>query len=165
MNGKTKLQLAALILFCVFCSAFVLGKIHNKPAPSPELHDLAGNAIELSSLQGKWVVINYWAPWCAICLREVPELNKFYHNNRDPNIVFFGVDYDHPAPNALAEAVEKMGIHFPVLQEEPSLIWHFQLQDSIPVTFIINPQGQPVKIIYGTNTEQSLLDTVHELQK
>ncbi|MDU0354964.1 TlpA disulfide reductase family protein [Paraglaciecola aquimarina] len=46
-----------------------------------------------SSLQGKWVVINYFAEWCVPCLREIPELNKF-HQQHNPNILLYGVSFD-----------------------------------------------------------------------
>ena len=163
MNMKTKLQVSALVLFCMFCCAFFLGRTNNETTQM--LHELSGNSLPISSLKGKWVIVNYWAPWCPICHREVGELNNFYQHTLGKNVVFYGVDYDHPSVDDLGEAVKAMSIQFPVLVEDPRAIWQLDVQDSIPVTFIVNPKGMVAKVIYGPNTEQSLLDALHELQK
>ena len=56
----------------VFVVLVVLGGCSNEP--SYRLAD--GDAISLSELHGDWVVINYWAEWCAPCREEIPELNE-----------------------------------------------------------------------------------------
>ena len=42
-----------------------------------------GPDTNLTSLNNNWVVINYWADWCAPCIKEIPELNEFAKENRD----------------------------------------------------------------------------------
>ena len=42
-----------------------------------------GSNTNLDKLQGNWVVINYWADWCAPCIKEIPELNEFANENKD----------------------------------------------------------------------------------
>ncbi|GIR63440.1 MAG: hypothetical protein CM15mP68_1060 [Pseudomonadota bacterium] len=56
----------------VFVVLVVMGGCSNEP--SYRLAD--GDAISLSELHGDWVVINYWAEWCAPCREEIPELNE-----------------------------------------------------------------------------------------
>jgi peroxiredoxin len=129
------------------------------------LHDAKGNSIQVSSLKGKWVIINYWAAWCESCVKEIPELNHFYQHNQDKNIVLYGVNYDHMPMSDLELAMHKTQIAFPVILDDPAQTWKLDSIDALPVTFIIDPKGHVVKKILGGNTEKSLFATVHALQK
>jgi len=129
------------------------------------LHDIQGNAIPISSLKGKWIIINYWADWCDSCVEEIPELNQFYQNNQDKNIVILGVNYDHMPITELQAAIHKMNIAYPVILEDPASVWPVSEFDALPATFIIGPNGKIMKKIMGENTEESLLTDLHELQK
>jgi thiol-disulfide isomerase/thioredoxin len=124
---------------------------------SGNFHDSAGRAIKMHELKDKWIVINYWADWCESCVEEIPELNKFYRHNQDKNILIFGVNYDQLPLPYLRQAVHKTGISFPVLYEDPRILWQLGDVTVLPTTFIINPQGDVVKKVIGPNTEQSLL--------
>jgi len=157
---KIKLRSIVLLLSILSascCFAFSMGNMM--------LHDMFGNTIRAKNFEGKWIVLNYWAPWCHICTKEIPELNNFYKHNRNPNIVFYGVDYDHPSVDVLREAASSMNIHFPVLVEDPDPIWKLNVAEAVPVTYIISPTGVVAKVIYGSNTETSLLVALHELQQ
>jgi thiol-disulfide isomerase/thioredoxin len=76
------------LLLVLLCSIFMLSCTEKGSV----LHDTKGNEIPLSTLKGKWVIINYWADWCESCTKEIPELNRFYQNNQDKNIVLYGVN-------------------------------------------------------------------------
>ena len=129
------------------------------------LHDSQGNVINSSQFKGKWIIINYWAGWCDGCIKEIPELNNFYRNNKNQNVLLFGVNYDQLSFDVLRQAVQRLHIKFPVLAEDPNTLWNFGDISIIPVTYIINPQGKVVKKILGANTEQSLTDTLNALAR
>jgi cytochrome oxidase Cu insertion factor (SCO1/SenC/PrrC family) len=61
--------------------------------------------------------------------------------------------------------MNKTHIAFPVVLDDLAQTWPLQGIDALPVTFIIDPNGQVAKRIYGGNTEKSLLANIHELQK
>lgn len=129
------------------------------------LHDTEGNALGIQQFKGKWIIINYWAAWCEGCVKEIPELNNFYQHNHNNNIVLLGVNYDHiPMPD-LNEWVNKERISYPVVVEDPSTVFKLTDVDVLPMTFIIDPHGVVVKSIAGPNTEKSLTDILHSLQK
>ncbi len=149
------------IFLFLLCGVFMLSCTEKGSV----LHDTKGNEIQLSALKGKWIIVNYWADWCESCVQEIPELNRFYQNNQDKNILIYGVNYDRLPKADLEKATKKVHIVFPVLLDDLTQIWPLQGIDVLPVTFIINPKGQVVKRIYGGNTEKSLSTTLQALQK
>ncbi len=56
-------------------------------APEIRLPSLAGDTIALSSLKGKMVLIDFWATWCAPCVKEQPELAKLYNNFKNADFI------------------------------------------------------------------------------
>jgi peroxiredoxin len=58
-----------------------------------------GKNISLSSLKGKYVLVDFWASWCGPCRRENPNIVKRYNEFKDKNFEIFGVSYDTKKPN------------------------------------------------------------------
>lgn len=154
MQLKNIFLLLACSLFFVGCKGDV-----------PPLHDTKGNVIRPSQLHGKWIIVNYWAAWCGTCIREIPELDRFYQHNHDKNVVLYGVNYDRLPSDELQTVMHDIQIEFPVLLEDPKNLWQLDEIEALPATFIINPQGLVVKKILGGNTEKSLLETLFYLQQ
>ena len=78
-----------------FCALVILVSLSGcSNEPSYRLAD--GDSISFSELRGDWVVINYWAEWCAPCRKEIPELNELPAIAAEQGAVFkvFGVNYD-----------------------------------------------------------------------
>lgn len=153
------MKLQRIILFCI-CSLFF-----SFAQANPIFHDTKGRSIDIAELKNKWIIINYWATWCDACLHEIPELNRFYRHSAAKNVVIYGVNYDHLTSNELLQASNDSGIHFPVLVDDPSLIWKIGATDVLPVTYIINPKGSIVKKFIGPTTEQALSEALDTLQQ
>ena len=47
-------------------------------APDFTLKDLQGNDLSLSSLRGKYVVLDFWGSWCGWCIKGIPDMKKYY---------------------------------------------------------------------------------------
>lgn len=151
------------LILISLCSITMVGYAATEAAPV--FHDLQGNTLSVNSFKDKWVVVTYWSTWCASCSREIPELNRFYQNNRNKNVLFYGVNFDQLAADDLKVAASKSEIAFPLLVEDPNRqAWQLGDIEWLPVTFIINPQGKVVKKIVGKNTEQTLMNTLNQLQ-
>ena len=65
-----------------------------KPAPEFTLPDLEGNQIELSSMKGKVLILDFWATWCPPCKEEVPHLVSLQSKYRDQGLQIVGLSLD-----------------------------------------------------------------------
>lgn len=120
------------------------------------LQDMSGHTFSFSDLQGKWVFINYWASWCRPCVDEIPELNRFYEENKDNNIIVFAVNYDGAPLHKQQRLIKKFEIRYPSLKADPSTALHLGDIRGVPVTFVFDPQGELKDALYGGQTVDSL---------
>lgn len=127
-----------------------------------EFFDTEGHKLDFKN---KWVILNYWADWCESCMAEMPELNHFYQNNKNKNVVMLGVNYDHLPLDLLKSSISKSNVLFPVITEDPTLVWNIGQIDIIPSTFIINPQGKIVEKIVGQSSETMLKQLICDQSK
>lgn len=120
------------------------------------LYPIKGKPIPFSSLQGKWVLINYWASWCEPCIEEIPELNRLYQQIDKNKLALFAVNYDMQPVEMQQQLTSENHIHYPALKEDPAEA--LQLGDirGVPVTFIFNPQGILTNTLYGGQTANGL---------
>ena len=146
MNSRLKSLFTALILIlsASVSQADVLFK------------DFQGQTVPFSSLKGKWVLINYWASWCKTCIEEIPELNRFYQKHKNDPVVLFAVNYDGLPFYKQKKLIDKFHILYPSLTLDPAYALGLGDIVGVPVTFIINPQGNLVNTLYGSQDVTSL---------
>ena len=120
--------------------------------------DTDGNSYRYSDMEGKWQVINYWATWCAPCVREIPELIRLDENNE--NVFVFGVNFEAPEGEEIARQIEKMGITFPVYLKDPYVSLGIQMPEVLPTTVLIDPEGKIAGVLVGPQTEATLLSAM-----
>lgn len=122
---------------------------------------MSGSDVTLSAADGKtyswqsesWTVINYFAEWCAPCLRELPELNAFY---RSGEARILGVSYDNLAAAELNAMIDRQGIQFPVVSSADVANLPVPMPNVLPTTYIISPDGKLVQTLHGEQTEAGL---------
>ena len=103
---------------------------------------------------GEWTFINYWAEWCAPCIKEIPELNRL--DLREDNRVL-GVNFDGEVGEALAVQEKKLGIAFPTLPADPGARFSLSTPAVLPTTIVLDPKGELVDVLVGPQTEASLI--------
>ena len=120
-----------------------------------ELQQLHGEPMQLSELRGKWVVLNYWATWCAPCRKEIPELSEL-HSARD-DITVLGLAFEDTDVENFDAFLEEFNPSYPALlvdvyaPPEP-----FGAPRVLPTTIILNPEGYPVKTYLGPVTREDI---------
>lgn len=138
--------------YIYFLTCMLLHSINNTvfAAKNIILHTSEGD-IAFASLKGKWVFINYWASWCHPCLDEIPVLNRFYALHKQEGIALFAVNFDTELTYG-----SKLNIKYPQIIEDPAQILHLGDVQSLPMTFVFNPNGQLYDVIHGGQTMVSL---------
>ncbi|MGY0197062.1 TlpA disulfide reductase family protein [Leptothrix sp. BB-4] len=105
-----------------------------------------GGRIELSSLKGKPLVINFWATWCPPCVREMPLLDAWAKQHADHGLTVLGLAIDSPSP--VREYLQKTPVSFPIgLTGFAGTELARQLgneQGGLPFTVVFNAAGEPV---------------------
>ena len=122
-----------------------------------------GSNTNFDKLEGNWIVINYWADWCAPCIKEIPELNEFADENKD--IFVFTFNFDHLDQEDLAPIAKKFNIDVPSLVTHPRDIWGIQTPPAVPATFFINPNGELSLSLFRPQTKDALNDVLLDLKK
>ena len=112
-------------------------------APDFALPDVSGKEVKLSSFRGKYVLVDFWASWCAPCREENPNVVKAYNKYKDKNFTILGVSLDDQK-NQWVDAIEMDGLTWTQvsdLKHWNSIVvplYHFE---GIPHNVLIDPEG------------------------
>ncbi len=127
-----------------------------KPLPDFEQADTEGHMVKLSSLKGKYVLVDFWASWCGPCRMENPNVLNAYKKYKDKNFTVLGVSLDKTKQPWL-DAIQADGLTWTHVSDLKgwgnSVAQQFQIQ-SIPQNFLIDPSG----IVIGKNLRGAALD-------
>ena len=116
---------------------------------------LGGGEIALSDYLGGWVVVNYWATWCAPCRKEMPELSQL-HDERD-DITVLGLAFEDTDDEAFETFLAEFHASYPILRvdvyqpPEP-----FGAPKVLPTTIILDTEGRVVKAFLGPVTREAI---------
>ena len=122
-----------------------------------------GSDTNLNKLNGNWIVINYWADWCAPCIKEIPELNEFAKENND--LLVFTFNFDQLDEDDLKPVAKKFNIEVPSIVTHPRDIWGIQTPPAVPATFFINPDGDLALSLFRPQTKDDLNKIFFDLKK
>ena len=115
------------------------------------MNDASGANHSLARWKGKPLVVNFWAPWCAPCVQEMPELNQVALENAPKGINVIGIGIDSPAN--IAEFATKLKIGYPLYVAGMSgtdLGRQFgNTNGGLPYTVLIGADGQVIKTYLG----------------
>jgi peroxiredoxin len=110
-----------------------------EPAPDFEFTRADGSTQRLSDLQGKKVVLNFWATWCTPCRDEMPALSQAASEQPD-TLVVLGVNKNESVAK-IATFAEEIPVVFPLIANPDGTISERYRISAIPVTYFIHTDG------------------------
>ena len=134
-------------------------------APDFNLKTPDGGTLQLSSLKGKTVVLDFWASWCPDCRKDAPEIVRLYREYHPQGIEFVGISMDTNV-EAWKKAISQYGIEYP----QGSELRKFKETDIakaygvkwIPSIVVVGPDG---KVLLSTVLAQKVADFLSGLTK
>ena len=119
-------------------------------APSEPFADGEGRERRLDEFQWKGVVLNFWATWCAPCVREMPALDRLSRIVGNDGIAVVALSADRAGAPAVRDFYETNGIkHLGVLVDPTSKLVLKSGAKGLPTTLLIDPDGREVGRVVG----------------
>ncbi|MFI8481506.1 TlpA disulfide reductase family protein [Pseudomonas sp. NPDC078700] len=118
--------------------------------------DQYGRKVPVERIEDQWLVINYWAEWCAPCRTEIPQLNALDKELADQGVSVLGVNFDNVQGAELKKVSEALGITFTVLASDPAQRFKLPRSEALPVTYIIDKSGRMRERLLGEQTAEGI---------
>jgi len=112
------------------------------------LTDQHGKQFTQFDSQGKWVLVNFWAPWCPSCLQEMPDLVSLQQRHRSLQII--GVAIMYRSRKDVDKIKDKVHLNYPVVMGNEDIASNFGSIRGLPTSYLYAPDGKLIRKIEGT---------------
>ncbi len=123
--------------------------------PQLKVETIDGKAYDLATHRGQWVVVNFWATWCAPCIAEMPELSAFIKARKD--VEGIGLAFEDTDRQEIVDFLAKNPVDYPIAQidvDAPPA--DFDVPRGLPTTYLIAPDGSVAKQFLGPIKDRDL---------
>jgi peroxiredoxin len=135
-------------------------------APDFTLQTVNGKSYKLSDFRGKKVLLNFFATWCPPCKGEMPQMEEFYKENKDKNVIVLAVNLTtgETSPNVLPKFISNYGLTFPVLLDKQGDIGDIYQAFSIPTSYFIDKNGVIQDKMVGAMDKETMENLMSKVQ-
>jgi len=125
----------------------------------PKVSKLDGSPFDAAALNGKVVVVDFWATWCVPCVQEIPGFNNILREYGPKGVAVLGVSMDEEGAEKVTPFLKQHPMEYQVALGPQALFQQFKL-DELPVTVIFDRNGKQVKRFEGYSKEQEIAAAV-----
>lgn len=122
--------------------------VPGKAAPPLRLPDLNGREWSLPELQGRVVLLNFWATWCEPCRAELPSLNALTRQHGAQRLQVLGINHQEPEAR-VRRFMDATPIEFPVLLDRDGAVARQWIRRIFPTTVVVDSRGRPRAVVTG----------------
>lgn len=137
-----------------------------EPAPRVRGTSLTGERVDSKTYDGKVLVLNFWASWCAPCRSEAEPLQAVYDETKPQGVRFVGINFKDNKTNA-GVFVDEFGLTYPSIYDQPgetALAFRGQLPPAaVPSTIVIDREGRIAARVIGETTYTKLFKVVRQV--
>jgi len=119
-----------------------------------------GKTLQLSSLQGKAVIVNFWATYCGPCKVEMPWLAELQQKYGPEGLQILGIVVDDPDDKTILDFTRKMGVNYPVLVGTDKVEDLYGGVEGLPTTFFLDRSGKVVDRVLGLESKSLIEDSI-----
>jgi len=138
--------------------------VSSKDMPALTVETFQGQTFTLSEHRGKWVVVNFWATWCAPCLKEIPDFNAY--TKARPDVQFIGLAYEEIERADMESFLKLHPIDYPfAILDVYNPPKDFETPRGLPMTVLIAPDGKVAKTFLGPVTTEQFTEIIESSEK
>lgn len=128
----------------------------NAAAADFTLKDTQGRIHHLTDYRGKWVLVNFWATWCAPCLDELPDLAALYKAHKGADLVVIGVAMEYPSAQVVLDFLKTQPLPYPVVLGDYKIAKQIGPVAALPTSYLFDQTGKLVSSQSGPVTRASV---------
>lgn len=145
-------RIPLLLLILLLSVAAVAGEL--KPyrgdrLPPFVLEDIDGKQYRLSDYRGKVVLVNFWATWCAPCVKEMPTMQRLKSKLGEKELLILAVNMgDDDA--SVRDFLKKIPLSFPILMDRQGSVSRQWKVYALPTSFVLDAKGTVTYVLFGS---------------
>jgi thiol-disulfide isomerase/thioredoxin len=153
-NVKTKQNFLSQWKGALLVLLFCLCPLQVALADDWNLKSMDGAHYKLSEQKDKWVLVNFWAPWCPTCLAEIPALDALQKEHKD--LLVIGIAVQYGKIQEVTDALRTLSVNYPIVLGNEDIASDFGGMNGMPTSFLYAPTGKLVGQHEGPLTQEEI---------